>query len=424
MGKLWSEEIKFRFWLLVEIAVLKARQKLGEIKGEIHDNFDIEIVIDPAEINRIEKEITKHDVVAFLTHVNPQFPEHLRSWLHRGMTSYDVVDTALMLTMKQSLEFILDKLDQLMIVLKEKAFEHKYTAMIGRTHGVHAEPITLGVKLANWYAELGRQKARLERALETVSVGKISGAVGMYTLPPKVEALALKELGLKPVIATQIISRDIITEVLGVLANVAATIGKISLNIRLAARTEIQEMMEFFDAHQKGSSAMPHKKNPIGSENLCGLMRQVVANFTVAAENQANCWEERGLDNSGVERVILPDSMILVDYALDRLTGIIKKMLVFPENMARNLNLTRGLVFSQDVMMLVAEKSDLPREKAHTLVRNVAIRCWETRADFLEALCNSKRIRKYASKKDLARCFDLDKKLQYVDFIFSRVFAE
>jgi len=376
------------------------------------------------EINRIESKVTKHDVVAFLTHVNPQFPEYLRSWLHRGMTSYDVVDTALMLTMKQSFEFILDKLDQLMIVLKEKALEHKHTALIGRTHGVHAEPITLGVKLVNWYAELERQKMRLERALETVSVGKISGAVGMYTLPPRVETLALEELGLRPVIATQIISRDIITEALGILANVAATIGKISLNIRLAARTEVQEMMEFFDVHQKGSSAMPHKKNPIGPENLCGLMRQVVANFTVAAENQANCWEERGLDNSGVERVILPDSMILVDYALDRLTGIIKKMLVFPKNMARNLNLTRGLVFSQDIMMLIAEKSGLPREKAHTLVRNIAIRCCETRADFFKALCNSKRIRKYVSKKELARCFDLDKKLQYVDHIFEMVFEK
>ena len=423
MRRIWSDENRFFLWLQVELAVLRARIQLGEIEGRIPQNLETQIQIDPQEINRIESEVTKHDVLAFLNHINPQFPEYLRPWLHRGMTSYDVVDTALMLSMRESLQLILEKLDRLLEVIKNRAFEHKYSAKVGRTHGVHAEPITQGVEFANWYEELRRQKTRLEQALETVSVGKISGAVGMYTLPPDVETLALRALHLEPVIATQIIARDIITEVLGALANVAATIGKISLNIRLAARTEIQEIMEFFDANQKGSSAMPHKKNPIGPENLCGLMRQVVANHSIAAENQANCWEQRSLDNSGIERVIIPDSMTLVDYALARLTGIIEKMLIFPENMLRNLNLMQGLVYSQNVMMLVAEKSGLPRETAHTLVKNVAVKCWETRSDFPTALREDPDICKYVAPEELSYCFDLDSKLKYVDFIFKIVFG-
>jgi len=424
MQHIWSDQQRFFRWLQVELAVIRSRVYLGEIEGKIPEDLADQIKIDPNEIDRIESEITKHDVLAFLNHVSPQFPEHLRSWLHRGLTSYDIVDTALMLAMKESLELILKKMDRLLEVIKKRAIEHKYTVKPGRTHGVHAEPITQGVEFANWYEELQRQKTRLERALETVSVGKISGAVGMYTLPPEVETFALRVLKLEPIIATQIIARDIITEVLGALANVAATIGKIALNIRLAARTEVQEMMEFFDIHQKGSSAMPHKRNPIGPENLCGLMRQVVANHSVAAENQANCWEQRSLDNSGIERVILPDSMALIDYALARLASIIEKILIFPDNMLRNLNLTRGLVYSQNVMMLVAEKSGLPREEAHTLVRNVAIRCWETRADFSEALCENPEIRNYVTAEEILSCFDLNNKIQHVDFIFQIVFGE
>jgi adenylosuccinate lyase len=424
MRELWSDKQRFLFWLQVELAVLTARVYLREIENAIPKDLESQIQIDPDEINRIEDEKTRHDILAFLEHVSPQFPEHLRPWLHRGMTSYDVVDTALMLAMRESLKLILEKIDRLLEVIKKRALEHKYTVKIGRTHGVHAEPITLGVEFANWHEELQRHKIRLERTVETISVGKISGAVGMYTLPPEVETVALRHLKLDSIIATQIISRDLITEVLGTLANLSATIGKIALNIRLAARTEVQEILEFFDVNQKGSSAMPHKKNPIGPENLCGLMRQVVANHSVAAENQANCWEQRSLDNSGIERVIIPDSMALVDYALARLTGIIEKMLIFPENMLCNLNLTRGLVYSQNVMMLVAEKSGLPREDAHTLVRNVAIRCWETKEDFFSALCRDPKICDYVSFEELSKCFDLERKIQYVDFIFKIVFGE
>lgn len=427
MGQIWSDANRFRKWLEVEVEVLWVRWERGEIKGELPADFDDfiqKIVIDPAEINRIEAKKTKHDVLAFLEHVSPQFPENLRPWLHRGMTSYDVVDTALMLVLREAFGLIIEGTENLMEVIKKRAFEFKTTPMIGRTHGVHAEPITFGVRLANWYAELDRQLDRLEQARRMAAVGKISGAVGMYTLPPEVEEKTLAMLEMDPVISTQIISRDIISEVMSVLANLAATISKIALNLRLGARAEVRETMEFFDVHQKGSSAMPHKKNPIGSENLCGLMRQVISNLQAVFWTQADCWEERSLDNSGIERVVLPDSTTLVDYALDRLTKIISKMLVYPDKMHRNLELTKGLIFSQDVMMLVAEKSGLPREEAHTLVRDIAIECWEKEYDFLKALLANETIMKHVAEEELRACFDLNRKLQHVDHIFKTVFGE
>lgn len=430
MTGIWSERNKFLRWLSVELAVLRARQHIGELIYDGSWDFAGEIRIDPEEINRIEKEITGHDVIAFLEHLSPQFPEELRPWLHRGLTSYDVGDTALSMQMRESVRLLIEGIMKLMDAVREKALEYKYAPQIGRTHGVHAEPITFGVKLANWYDELHRHRDRLIRLCSVVAVGKISGAVGMYTIDPKIEELVCEELWLKPVIATQIIARDIAAEYMSVLGIVAATIGKIATNLRLLSKTEIGEVMEPFGRNQKGSSAMPHKKNPIGSENLSGLMRVVRANVQVALENLATCWDERSLDNSGPERVIIPDSSILLDYAIDRLTGIIEKMRVFPGRMLINIDHTKGLVFSQDVMMLVAEKSGLPREEAHTLIRDIALGCWENQAkglavdfDFLEALLANDIVMRFVSEKDLKSCFNLTKKLQHVNHIFDKVFG-
>lgn len=423
MTTIWSEKNKFFMWLLVELAVLRARKKTGELIHEVPSGLEEEVIIEPEEINRIEKQITKHDVIAFLMHISPQFPEELRPWLHRGLTSYDIGDTALSLQLCESTSLLIDGLSLLMEAIKTVAFVHKYTPEIGRTHGIHAEPITCGVKLANWYDELKRHRARLINMMENISVGKISGAVGMYTIDPKIERMVCEDLGLKPIIATQIISRDIVAEYMSTLGIVAATIGKISINLRLLSQTEIGEVMEPFGKDQKGSSAMPHKKNPIGSENLSGLMRVVCSNVQVAYENLANCWHERSLDNSGSERVVIADSSILLDYAMTRLTGIIQNMRVFPERMLKNIQATRGLVFSQEVMMLVAQ-SGLPREEAHTLVRDVALECWENGADFLEAILKNEYLMKFLSEEEVRNCFKLEDKLKNVDYIFNAVFKD
>jgi adenylosuccinate lyase len=424
MEGVWSEENKFRKWLKVELAVLNARNNLGELPHKIPKGLMEKIIIVPAEIDRIEKEITKHDVVAFLMHISPQLPEELRSWFHRGLTSYDIGDTALSLQMRESLILLIKGVERFMRVIKKVALEQKYSPEIGRTHGIHAEPITFGVKMANWYCELERHRSRLIQLQEAVSVGKISGAVGMYTIDPIIEKMVCAELKLFPILATQIISRDIVAEYMSTLGLACASIGKFATNIRLLSQTEIGEIMEPFSKDQKGSSAMPHKKNPIGSENISGLMRVACANVQVAYENLSSCWHERSLDNSGSERVIIADTSILLDYALARLANIIENMRVFPEKMSENLNRTKGLVFSQEVMMLVAEKSDLPREKAHTLVRDIALECWENNNDFQEVLLADEHIMRFVSKNEINSCFDLQKKLQYVDYIFKKAFSE
>ena len=423
MERIWSQANKFYLWLLVEIAVLRVRHELGEIPHAVPDDLEHRVQIDPEEINRIEGE-TMHDVIAFLMHVSPQIPEQLRPWMHRGLTSYDIGDTAFGMQMRESLDIIILGVEKLMEVLRKRAYEFQFTPEIGRTHGIHAEPVTFGVKLANWYAEFNRHLNRLKMAQEEVSVGKVSGAVGMYTVDPIIEEMVCKQLGLKPIVATQIISRDIVAVYMSVLSNLAGSIGKIATNLRLLSHTEILEVMEPFGKQQKGSSAMPHKKNPIGSENISGLMRVPVTNYLVALENLATCWHERSLDNSGSERVIVPDSSTLVDYVLARLTGIISNMRVFPENMTRNIETTNGLIFSQEVMMLVAEKSQLPREEAHTLIRDIALQCWETRENFLEALLRNETVMSCVSEEEIRGCFELQGKLKHVGYIFKRVFGE
>lgn len=422
MGEIWSDIKKFQTWVKIEVAILRARKRLGEFKCEIPAGIEDKIAINVAEINRIEREITHHDMVAFLMQISPQFPEELRPWLHEGVTSYDIEDTALSIILRQSIYLLMEKLEKLMDAIEVQARVHQYTPCIGRTHGIHAEPITFGVKLINWHQEFQRHQSRLENLLKAVSVGKMSGAVGMYTLDPRVEELVCEQLDLRPIIATQIISRDIIAEYMAVLANLAASIAKISLNLRLLSETEIGEVMEFFDKDQKGSSAMPHKKNPSKSEQLCGLMRVVYNNVNTAYENLANCWHERSLDNSSAERVILADSSIAVDYALTKLAGIIEKMHVFSARMEKNFSLTNGLIFSQDVMMLFAEKSGWPREEVHTLVRDIAVKCADTGEDFLQALLKDERIMHYVTEEELRGCFNIENKLRHVDYIFNKVF--
>ncbi|NTW76088.1 MAG: adenylosuccinate lyase [Candidatus Moranbacteria bacterium] len=356
--------------------------------------------------------------------MNPQLPKALQPHFHAGVTSYDPGDTSLCLQMRESLEIIISALEELMKVVRGLAILYKATPQIGRTHGIHAEPITFGVKMANYYAELKRGRDRLLQARKTVSVGKLSGAVGMYTLNPEVERLALKELGLRPIIATQIISRDIVAEYMSALALLSSTLEKISTGFRTLSRTEIREVSEYFSATQKGSSAMPHKKNPITFEKITGLTRIVRANLLVALEDNGACWDERSIDNSAPERVIISDSSQVVHYLLQTLTETLLKMNVNPKRMRRNLDLTKGLVFSQEVMMLVAKKSGLPREEAHTLVRDIAVRCFDEDLGFLEELLRSEEIMRHISVDELNGCFSLSHKLRHVDHIFRMVFGE
>lgn len=424
MSQIWSNENKFRNWVKVETAVLQAKVNLGLLKVKIPGNLVDSIKIDPEEIDRIEKEITKHDVIAFLMHTSPQLPEELRPFWHAGMTSYDTEDTALSLQLMASVKQILARIKKIKEALKTKALEHKYTPQIGRTHGVHAEPITFGVKLAKWYDEFSRHENRLARLLEQVSVGKISGAVGIYSLDPKIEEETCAFLGLKPVMATQIIARDIIAEYVSTLAIVGGTLEKIAITIRTLQRTEILEVQEYFDMKkQKGSSAMPHKRNPWGHENVSG-MANVMRGYAGMALATISSWDERDLSNSGQERIYIPDSSILLDYMFARLTREMEKWIIYPEKMKNNLNLTKGLVFSQNVQTLLAEKSNLPREDAYEIVRDIAQNCWESREDFHAALRKNKEVMKYISKKELEKCFDLKNKLKYVDYIFEKVFGK
>ncbi len=423
MEKIWSDENKFYLWLNVELAILKARKAIGDIDVDIPYGLIDKIKIDAKEIKRIEEEVTKHDVVAFLNHISPQLPKDLRQWFHNGVTSYDIGDTTLGIQLRDSVILIQSSLMLLMSEVKFVAINSKYFPQIGRTHGIHAEPITFGVKLANWYAELSRSMERLECMRKNVSFGKISGAVGMYTIDPKVEKLVCEYLMLKPTIATQIVSRDIIAEYTAVLSVLAGTIGKIATNLRLMSQTELGEILEAFGKNQKGSSAMPHKKNPISSENISSLMRVVFANHNVALGNLVNCWHERSLDNSGSERIILADSSMLIHFSLNRLKKILDGMCINRDKMRENIDITKGLIFSQEVMILVSSKSDLPRETAHSIVRDIAMGCWSTGGDFFEALLNNKQIMKNITKDELRCCFSLENKLKYTDFIFEKVFG-
>jgi len=421
MARIWTEENKFASWLKVELAAMRAMAKCGLIPPAAPRRAASKARIDVARILEIEAK-THHDVAAFVDQVAAGLGEDGR-YFHFGLTSSDVLDTALGLRLTEAADVLLADLDELLAVLKDRAYAFKDQVMVGRTHGVHAEPITLGLKFALWYAEFQRQRARLARARETVAVGKISGAVGTFAhLPPEVEAGVCQRLGLTPAaVSTQVIQRDRHAEYFLTLALIGASVEKAALEIRHLQRTEVREAEERFAAGQKGSSAMPHKRNPVLSENLCGLARVLRGNALAALENVA-LWHERDISHSSVERVIAPDSTVLLDFMLARLTRLLSNLQVYPENMAANLKLTRGLVFSQSLLLALIHKG-LSRDAAYRLVQGPAMRVWQEGDEFARRVAEDPEIARHLSAAEVAAVFDLNRYIRHVDRIFARVFG-
>lgn len=422
MGNLWEPQNRFQKWLDVEIAVCEAWAEMGEIPKDALKVIKKKAGFDISRIDEIEKTV-KHDVIAFLTSVG-EFVGPESRFIHKGLTSYDVVDTALSLLMKESADILIKDIMNLIEVLKSQALKYKDIPCIGRSHGVHAEPMTFGLKFALWYEDTKRSLQRMKTAKETISVGKISGAVGTFSnIPPELEKRACKKLELKPEpVATQVIQRDRHAEYLTTLALIAANIEKISIEIRHLQRTEVLEAEEPFSIGQKGSSAMPHKRNPVGTENLSGLARVVRSNAIAALENIA-LWHERDISHSSVERVIIPDSIIAVDYMLNRLTNILKDLLVYPEKMMANIEKSYGLYNSQRVMLALIDKG-LSRETAYEAVQKKAMESWSKGANFMNLLIKDKTIKKYLSVDDIKDIFDLKFYLRNINNIFERVFNE
>jgi adenylosuccinate lyase len=427
MGAVWSDQNKFQQWLEVELAATETLADLGVVPEEDAALLRRHAAFDVPRIFEIEEE-TRHDVIAFTTAVAETMAAagHAGAsrWFHYGMTSNDVVDTAQALQLRQASKIIIAGVEKLREVLKRRALEFKDTVQIGRTHGVHAEPITFGLKLAIWYEEAGRNLKRIEAAAEDLQVGKISGAVGTFAhIGPDVEAKICERLGLKPApVASQVIQRDRHAQFVATLATMVSGLEKIALEIRHLQRTEVREAAEYFAIGQKGSSAMPHKKNPITSEQICGLARVVRANATAAFENNA-LWHERDISHSSVERIVLPDSTILADYLLDRTTRLVDKMFVYPERMRRNLDLTRGLVFSGQLLLDLAAAGML-REQAYKIVQRHAMEAWEKEGDFRASIAADPAISALLSPEKLAETFSLERQLKHVDAIFARVFGE
>jgi len=422
MARIWTEENKFNCWLKVELAAMEAMAECGIIPREVPERAFGQAACDVEQILGLEAK-THHDVAAFVDQVAAGLGEDGR-YFHFGLTSSDVLDTALGLRLKEAADLLLTDIEDLLAVLKQRAQEFKELPLVGRTHGVHAEPTTLGLKFALWYAEFQRQRVRLTAARETIAVGKLSGAVGTFAhLPPEVEAKTCARLGLKPAsISTQVIQRDRHAEYFLTLALVAASVEKVALEIRHLQRTEVREAEELFAAGQKGSSAMPHKRNPVLSENLCGLARVVRANALAALENVA-LWHERDISHSSVERVIAPDSTVLLDFMLARLTRLLQNLQIYPDNMIKNLNLTHGLVFSQSLLLALIEKG-LSRDGAYRLVQRPAMRVWQEGGNFPQRVKEDPDIPHYLTPEELAALFDLRCYLRHVDTIFSRVFGE
>ena len=418
MKKTWSDENKFDQWLKVEIAVCEAWAELGEIPQE-----DI-VKIRKAgyNLNRIAEflNVTHHDVTAFLNSVAESLGEESR-FVHLGLTSSDVIDTALSLQLTQAVDILSEDVAELISVLKNKAVEHKYTIMMGRTHGVHAEPTTFGLKIALWSEEMKRNAQRLAEARKNISVGKISGAVGTYaTVPPQVEKIACARLGLAPApISSQIIQRDRHAHFLTTLAIIASSLEKFATEIRGLQRTEVREVEEPFETGQTGSSAMPHKRNPELCERICGLARLIRGHALTSLENIA-LWHERDISHSSTERIILPDSCLALDYMLSIFTSIMKGLKVYPENMRRNIELSQGLVFSQRVLIALINKG-LTREEAYKMVQDPAMKAWEEKKGFLSLLEADRRITAHLSKKELDSLFDYGYYLKHVDEVFERL---
>ena len=422
MGRIWSDQRRYETWLLVETAAAEAMAAAGIVPADAARDIRERGAFDIARIEEIEQ-ATQHDVIAFTTAVAEKVGPSAR-WLHFGMTSSDVIDTAQALQMREACDLILKDLRSLAHAVRDRALEHRHTPIIGRTHGVHAEPMTFGLKLALWFAEIGRDIERLERARETVSVGKLSGAVGTFAhLPPAVEADVCRRLGLEPAaVASQVIQRDRHAELLSVLAITAGSLEKFALEIRGLQKTEIGEVEEPFAKGQKGSSAMPHKRNPIGCEQIVGLARLLRGNATAAFENNA-LWHERDISHSSVERVILPDSFIALDHMLRRFTRIVSGMVVHPVRMKENLDRSRGVVFSGTVLLELARRG-VSREQAYEWVQRNAMRAFDEQRDFKALLLADPEITAVLPPADIDRAFDLNEQLRHVDHIFERVFQE
>ncbi len=420
MGAIWSDQRRYETWLEVELAATDALAESGVVPKADAAALREKAAFDIARIEEIEQ-TTQHDVIAFTTAVAEKAGAPAR-WLHFGLTSSDVLDTALALQMRQACDLILSDIDALQVAIKTRADEHRRTPMIGRTHGVHAEPMTLGVKLALWYAEMARNRERVQRARATTAVGKISGAVGMFAhLDPSVEAAVCATLGLTPApVSSQVIQRDRHAELLSALAITAASLEKFALEVRGLQKTEIGEVEEPFGKGQKGSSAMPHKRNPIGCEQIVGLARLIRANAMAAMENVA-LWHERDISHSSVERVILPDSFIALDHMLRRFTRIVSGMVVYPDRMRENLGRSRGVVFSGSVLLELARRG-VSREQAYEWVQRNAMRSFAERQDFKGLLLADADITRVLPREVIDEAFDLDAQMRNVDAIFARVF--
>jgi adenylosuccinate lyase len=421
MAQIWEPRNRYQKWLDIEIAVCEAWTERGLIPEESMKCIREKADFDVQRISEIE-EITRHDVIAFTTCVAEYVGEDSR-FIHRGLTSYDVVDTALSLLLKEAGEIIRDDLVALMDALRTRAFEHRHTPMVGRSHGIHAEPTTFGLKLAILYSEMSRHLKRWEAALDSISVGKISGAVGTYAhLDPAMEEEILGRLGLKPAPASnQVIQRDRHAEYFNALALMGCSMEKIAVEIRHLQRSEVGEVEEFFHAGQKGSSAMPHKRNPVLTENISGLAR-MLRGYALAAMENVPLWHERDISHSSVERIIAPDATILADFMLHRLTSVIRNMKVYYERMLENLNMSHGLIFSESILIRLVDKG-LTREAAYALVQRNAMQAWEQGRDFKETLMEDPDLMKYFTVSELESAFDTGHALRWVDAIFDRVFS-
>lgn len=421
MARIWTQENKYRKWLEVEVAVCEVLAEQGAIATEELRDIQTRAAFDVDRIAEIEQE-THHDVIAFLTNVAEHVGPASRH-IHQGLTSSDVLDTAMALLLTEAGRLLAEDLDRLLAVLKRQAYQWKQTVMIGRSHGIHAEPITFGMKFAIWYAEMRRHQDRLLHARETVRVGKLSGAVGTYAnIDPAVEAKVCRKLGLEPApVSNQIIQRDRYAEFFSTLALIGCSIEKIAVEIRHLQRTEVREVEEFFAAGQKGSSAMPHKRNPIASENLSGLARVLRGNAMAAMENVA-LWHERDISHSSVERIIGPDSTILLDYMLARLTRVLDKLVVYPENMQRNLERTGGLFFSQQIMLTLTHKG-LSREDAYRVVQRNAMQVWQEGGRLQDRLQQDPEVTAHLTAEEITSLFDMHYHLKNIDVIFHQVFG-
>lgn len=420
MGKIWTDEYRFQTWLEVEIAVCEAQAELGYIPSEAVEEIKAKAKFEVQRVLEIEAEV-RHDVIAFLTNVNEYVGDAGR-YIHLGLTSSDVLDTALSLQLVASLNLILQYLEDLIQAIRYQAQQHRYTVMVGRSHGIHAEPITFGFKLAGWLAEVLRNRERLVRLRNDIAVGKISGAVGTYAnIDPKVEALSCQILGLEPDTAsTQVISRDRHAEFVQQLALLAASIERFAVEIRNLQRTDVLEVEEFFAKGQKGSSAMPHKRNPIRSERLTGMARIIRGHAVAAIENVA-LWHERDISHSSVERVILPDCCILTHFMIKEITELVKNLQVYPQNMERNMNVYGGVIFSQKVLLALVEKG-LTREEAYKIVQSCAHQAWNTpNGNFHDLISNDVQVKQYLSSEEIESCFDPKHHLKHLDTIYQRL---